>query len=86
MQTGHYWPWHPLLFALAELRKAGGNLVIFNMKPSHVELLTEAKLETVFEIYHEEQDAINSFFPGREVKRHDILEFVESKKLNRPKP
>jgi len=68
-----------LLFALAKLRKAGGNLAIFNMKRSHIELLTEAHLEAVFEVFQDEQDAINSFFPDREVKRYDILEFVESK-------
>jgi anti-sigma B factor antagonist len=75
-----------LLFALAKLRKAGGNLAIFNVKLSHIELLTEARLEAVFEVFQDEQDAINSFFPNREVKRYDILEFVESKKLKRPKP
>jgi anti-sigma B factor antagonist len=75
-----------LLFALAKLRKAGGNLAIFNVKLSHIELLTEARLEAVFEVFQDEQDAINSFFPSREVKRYDILEFVESKKLKRPKP
>jgi anti-sigma B factor antagonist len=74
-----------LLFALAKLRKADGNLAIFNLKPSHVELLTQTKLETVFEVFQEEQDAINSFFPDRKVKRYDILEFIESKKLNRSK-
>ena len=75
-----------LLFALAKLRKAGGNLAIFNVKPAHIELLTEARLETVFEAFQDEQDAINSFFPDREVKRFDILEFVESQKLKRMKP
>ena len=74
-----------LLFALAKLRKAGGNLAIFNIKPSHIELLTEAKLETVFEVFRGEQDAINSFFPNREVKRYDILKFVESLKSKTPK-
>jgi anti-sigma B factor antagonist len=68
-----------LLFALAKLRKAGGNLAIFNMKPFHIQLLTEAKLEAVFEVFQGEQNAINSFFPDREVSRYDI------KKLNRPK-
>ncbi|HLM99973.1 MAG TPA: STAS domain-containing protein [Bryobacteraceae bacterium] len=70
-----------LLFALAKLRKAGGNLAVFNLKPSHIELLTAAKLETVFDAFQGEQDAINSFFPDREVQRYDILEFVESKIL-----
>ena len=75
-----------LLFALAKLREAGGNLAIFNIKPSHIELLIEAKLETAFEAFQGEQDAINSFFPDREVERYDILEFVESKILKGPNP
>jgi anti-sigma B factor antagonist len=65
-----------LLFALAKLRKAGGNLALVNLKPLHIEILVEAKLTAVFEIFKEDQDAINSFFPGREVQRYDILEFV----------
>ena len=69
-----------LLFALAKLRKAGGDLAIFNVKPAHIELLTEVGLETVFEAFEDEQDAIDSFFPDREVKRFDILEFIESQK------
>jgi anti-sigma B factor antagonist len=75
-----------LLFALAKLRKAGGNLAIFNVKPAHIELLTEVRLETVFEAFEDEQDAIDSFFPDREVKRFDILEFVESLELKSMKP
>ena len=73
-----------LLFALAKLRKAGGNLALFNLKPSHIGLLTEARLETVLEVFHDEQDAIDSFFPDRKLKRYDILRFVESKNLNGP--
>jgi anti-sigma B factor antagonist len=75
-----------LLFTLAKLREAGGNLAIFNMKPSHIELLIAAKLETALEAFQGEQDAINSFFPDREVKRYDILEVVESKILKGPSP
>jgi anti-sigma B factor antagonist len=67
-----------LLFALAKLRKAGGSLAVFNIKPAHLELLTATKLESVFEVFHDEQDAIDSFFPDRQTKRYDILQFVES--------
>jgi anti-sigma B factor antagonist len=49
-----------------------------NLKSSHIELLELAKLETVFEVFGDEQDAINSFFPGREVRRYDILEFIQT--------
>jgi anti-sigma B factor antagonist len=57
-----------LLFARNRLRDAGGNLAIVIMRPSHVGLVTEAHLETVFEVVHDEQDAIDSFFPDREIK------------------
>jgi anti-sigma B factor antagonist len=72
-----------LLFALAKLRKAGGNLAIFEMKATHIELLTEARLETAFEVFHDEHDAIDSFFPDRRVNRFDILAFVEAGNLKR---
>jgi anti-sigma B factor antagonist len=42
------------------------------------------KLTTVFQIFNEEQAAINSFFPDREVKRFDILEFVQSQEAAEP--
>lgn len=67
-----------LLFAQANLRDAGGNLAIFIAKPSHVALVTEAHLEAVFEVFHDEQDAINSFFPDRAIERYDVLELVKS--------
>ena len=75
-----------LLFALAKLRKAGGKLAIFELKTTHIELLTEARLETVFEVFHDEHDAIDSFFPDRDIHRFDILEFVESQNSKRAKP
>jgi anti-anti-sigma factor len=67
-----------LLFALAKLQKAGGGLALVNLKPLHIEVVLEAKLAAVFEIFKTDQDAINSFFPGREARRYDILEFVRS--------
>ena len=74
-----------LLFAMAKLRKAGGALALVNLNPSHIELLVLAKLETVFEVFGDEQNAINSFFPGREIRRYDILEFVRSMRQKQAK-
>jgi anti-sigma B factor antagonist len=34
----------------------------------------------VFQIFGEEQDAVNSFFPEREIKHFDILSFVQQQK------
>ena len=70
-----------LLFAQARLRDAGGHLTISIARPSHVELVTETHLEAVFEVFHDEQDAINSFFPGRSIRRYDLLELVRSNVL-----
>ena len=67
-----------LLFALAKLRKSGGGLAIVNLKPSHIKVFLEARLATVFDVFKTDQDAINSFFPGREFQRYDILEYVQS--------
>jgi anti-sigma B factor antagonist len=74
-----------LLFARAKLRKAGGDLALVNLKPSHSKVLVEARLASVFEVFKEDQDAINSFFPGREVQRYDILEFARSTRQVPPK-
>jgi anti-sigma B factor antagonist len=65
-----------LAFAVAKVRKAGGNLALVNLKPKHIEILVEAKLGRVFEVFENDQEAINSFFPDRDFQRYDILEFV----------
>lgn len=58
--------------------QAGGAMKLLNASKRSAELLVLTKLSTVFEMFDDEQTAINSFFPGREVRRFDILEFVKS--------
>jgi anti-sigma B factor antagonist len=65
-----------LVICFTTLRKAGGELKLLNLNRRNVELLILTKLTAVFELFTDEQDAINSFFPGREVKKFDILNFV----------
>ena len=67
-----------LLYARAELRRAGGSLALANLKPAHLKTLLVAKLETVFNVFGSELDAINSFYPERQVPRYDLLELVTS--------
>lgn len=67
-----------LLYARAELRRSGGGLALANLKPGHMQLFVVAKLETVFEVYTNEIDAINSFFPDRKVPHYDLLELVRA--------
>ena len=66
-----------LVISFTTLQKAGGGLKVMNLTRRNIELLVLTKLTTVFEIFENEQDAINSFFPNREIKRFDILAFVQ---------
>jgi anti-sigma B factor antagonist len=66
-----------LVFGPARLRKAGGRLALVNLDRSHLELFLLTRLSIAFEFFDDEQDAMNSFFPDRELKRFDILDFVE---------
>jgi anti-sigma B factor antagonist len=66
-----------LVMCVTSLRKKQGNVKLVNLNRRHIELLVMTKLATVFETYSDEQDAINSFYPDRETKTFDILEFVQ---------
>lgn len=61
-------------------RKTGGVTKLLNLNKRNIELLVTTKLATIFEIFADEQDAVNSFFPGRKIKGFDILEFVKAQK------
>ncbi len=65
-----------LVICFTSLRKQGGKLKLENLNRRNVELLVFTKLTTVFEIFNDEQDAVNSFFPDRQIKHFDILSFV----------
>ena len=67
-----------LVISYTQLKKAGGALKLMRLNRRNVELLALTRLHTVFEVFAEEQDAVNSFFPGREIKRFDILAFVKN--------
>ena len=66
-----------LVVCATSARKAGGSVKLVNLNRRNIELLVMTKLATVFEIFNDEQDAINSFFPDREIKTFDILAFVK---------
>jgi anti-sigma B factor antagonist len=67
-----------LVICYNALKKAGGNLRMFNLNKRNVELLALTRLHQVFEVFTDEDDAVNSFFPERKVSRFDILAFVQS--------
>ena len=65
-----------LVFGLARLRKSGGRLALANLNRSHLKLFLLTRLAIAFEFFDDQQEAVNSFFPDREIKHFDILEFV----------
>ena len=69
-----------LVISYTTLKKAGGALKILNLSKRNVELLILTKLTTVFELFMDEQDAVNSFFPNRQIRKFDILSFVQQEK------
>lgn len=69
-----------LVMSATSLRKNQGNLKLLNLNRRNIELLVMTKLATVFEIFTDEQDAVNSFYPDRKINTFDILSFVESMK------
>jgi len=66
-----------MVICYTSLQRAGGSLKLARLNRRNVELLLLTKLSTVFEIFADEQDAVNSFFPEREIKHFDILSFVK---------
>ena len=69
-----------LVICATTLRKVGGDVKLLNLNKRNLELLVITKLATVFALFTDEQDAVNAFFPDREIKTFDILSFVQQLK------
>jgi len=69
-----------LVVSATSLRKNSGNMKLLNLNRRNIELLVMTKLATVFEIFNDEQDAVNSYYPDRKIKTFDILDFVQQMK------
>ena len=69
-----------LVICSTSLRKSGGVIKLLNLNRRNIELLIMTKLATVFDLFADEQDAVNSFFPDRKIKTFDILNFVQQMK------
>ncbi len=65
-----------LVFCYARIVRSGGALKLLNLPP-HVSLMVLTKLDTLFEVFTDEQDAVNSLFPDRAVRHYDILEWLQ---------
>jgi anti-sigma B factor antagonist len=66
-----------MVICFTTIKKAGGALKLVSLNKRNIELLLLTKLHTIFEVFSDEQDAVNSFFPDRTIKHFDILSFVK---------
>jgi anti-sigma B factor antagonist len=66
-----------LVISYTQVKKPVGPLTMLILNKRNVELLALTRLHTIFEVFAQETDAVNSFFPDREIKHFDILSFVQ---------
>jgi anti-sigma B factor antagonist len=71
-----------LFFCYARTVGSGGALKLLNLRPDLRPMIL-MKLDTVFEVFTDEQDAVNSFFPDRTVRHYDILQWVQGQEKRR---
>jgi anti-sigma B factor antagonist len=74
-----------LVFGYARIGRSGGALKLLNLSPLHLSLMVLTKLEAEFEVFTDEQDAVDSFFPDRAPRHYDILEWIQEQE-KRPAP
>ena len=59
------------------MQNSGGKVKLVELNEKHLDMLVITKLDTTFEQFGDEQDAVNSFFPHRQVTSFDLLKFVQ---------
>src|SRR5260370_32805177 len=72
-----------LVLCTERFRAAGGRLVLANLNPAQAGVASTLKLDSEIDIYPDELDALDSFFPDRAVQHYDILLLVEEVKARR---
>ncbi len=66
-----------MVMCYSKLKKTGGIAKLSQLNRRNLELLLLTKIDTIFEVFDDETEAVNSFFPERTIRRFDILEFVQ---------
>jgi anti-sigma B factor antagonist len=72
-----------LVFCCTQIRMCRGVVKLACRNVGHPSPHVQTKLDTVFEVFVDEQDAVNSFFPGRAVRHYDVLEWVRGQEKRR---
>ena len=67
-----------MVICYTTIKKMDGALKLVNPNKRNIEMLALTRLHTIFEVFTEPLDAVNSFFPDRAIKRFDVLAFVKS--------
>jgi len=65
-----------MVMCSTRLKKANGVAKLVHVNRRNIELIVMTKIDTIFEVFDDETDAVNSFFPGREIKRFDLQSFL----------
>lgn len=66
-----------MVMCYTRLQGVGGIVRLEHLNRRNLELLLLTKIDTIFEVFDDETEAVNSFFPEREIRRFDILAFVQ---------
>jgi len=69
-----------MVMCATRIAKAGGAMKLTHLNRRNLELIVLTKLDTIFQVFEDETDAVNSFFPDRQIKKFDILAFVRNLK------
>jgi len=72
-----------LVLCTQKFGAAGGRLVLVNLSPAQATTANILKLDSELDLYPNELDAVNSYFPERIVPHFDILQLVEEIKARR---
>jgi anti-sigma B factor antagonist len=71
-----------LVCCYARVVRLNGALKLLNLSRSHLKAMVSAKLATVFEVFSDEQDAVNSFFSDRAVRHYDVLDWIRNRGIH----
>jgi anti-sigma B factor antagonist len=69
-----------LVVSASAMKKRNGTVKLLHLNKRNLELMVVTHLSTMFEIFDDEQYALNSFFPDREIKTFDLLSFIKQMK------
>jgi len=69
-----------LVLCFAAIQQQGGILKLTNVSRRHMDLLILTKLTAVLELFDNERDAVNSFFPERPPKRFETREYAPTER------